>query len=319
MAPAGIIHFVTVCAGNFAPQLFALHMSISRHITDFKLHVICVDDQIRHILEHFKLKNIIIHSEMDYMDTELEDLKEQRTFGEFCWTITPTSILTVFKSDCSINKVTYVDADCYLMSQPYKLFEFFDNSGKSVLISPHYFDATEDQSHVAGKYCVQWVSVSRAGLHVIEEWDKKCREWCYNRFEDGKFGDQKYLDYWLKDHSSYVIEVDNPTYMVAPWNINVYAYSNAIMYHFHGVRIIKKNKFYLGSYVIPYEVKQNLYYDYLVELKGFMEQLTTAGFELQPQIEIHIYKLFFDKIYTLIRRAFRYIRVRLSLDVMKIH
>lgn len=37
---------------------------------------------------------------------------------------------------------------------------------------------------------------NQQGRKVLTWWRKACLEWCYNRFEDGRFGDQKYLDDW---------------------------------------------------------------------------------------------------------------------------
>ena len=86
-------------------------------------------------------------------------------------------------------------------------------------------------------------------------WREACLDWCYNRLEDGKFGDQKYLDSW-QDNFRGVMEVKNIASILAPWNIQKYKLinmsplqisdidlrevANVVLYHFHSLHFIKE-------------------------------------------------------------------------------
>ena len=92
-----------------------------------------------------------------------------------------------------------MDADLYFYQDPQILIDEIPKN-KSVLITQHNYYPKYDQSKTSGIYCVQFMYFKNdnEGMKVLKWWRDKCIEWCYNRFEDGKFGDQKYLDDWFK-------------------------------------------------------------------------------------------------------------------------
>ena len=82
--------------------------------------------------------------------------------------------------------------------------------------------------------------------------------WCYNRFEDGKFGDQKYLDDLGARFSNKVHVLKNKELILAPWNATRFPYGNYVIWHFQGLRLIKKRstwKVFFGFYKLPTPTK----------------------------------------------------------------
>ncbi|MGO8624669.1 hypothetical protein ACC817_36030, partial [Rhizobium ruizarguesonis] len=75
----------------------------------------------------------------------------------------------------------------------------FDEIGNSsIAIIAHRFAPRLQNREVNGRLCVEWVSFRRdeEGMRCLARWREQCIEWCDYRLEDGKMGDQKYLDEW---------------------------------------------------------------------------------------------------------------------------
>ena len=113
---------------------------------------------------------------------------------------------------------------CIFFASPQILLDEMDES-ESVLITPHRYTPQYDQSEKTGIYCVQFVYFrnNQQGRKVLTWWRKACLEWCYNRFEDGRFGDQKYLDDWPERFEG-VHVLQHLGGGVAPWNMQQYRF-----------------------------------------------------------------------------------------------
>jgi hypothetical protein len=85
--------------------------------------------------------------------------------------------------------------------------------------------------------------------------------------EDGKFGDQKYLDDWTTRFSG-VHVLQNLGGGVAPWNVQQYDLSelDLVFYHFHGVKIFKNDQLDFASYELPKLVVERIYSPYIKHL-----------------------------------------------------
>src|SRR5690606_1115849 len=111
-----------------------------------------------------------------------------------------------------------------------------------------------DQTLASGRFCVQFMTFrnTAAGLSVLRWWQDRCLEWCCNRIEDGKFGDQKYLDDWPSRFADQVHVLQQVEKTLAPWNLSRFckpgvAVANPVLYHFHGLRIVREDKVVLFS------------------------------------------------------------------------
>lgn len=264
-------HYVTLFDSLFLPQGLALHMSMERHVKNYQLWILCVDDEVFAVLTKLSLSNVRLLQLSKLETEELLKVKVDRTNGEYCWTLTPFAPRFVFEADATVERVTYLDADLWFRKDPLPIFIELDSSKKDVLITDHAYAAKYDHSTTSGQYCVQFMTFSRLGGEVVRKWwEGKCLDWCYARHENGKFGDQKYLDDWPERFAEKVHTLVDKELVMAPWSAQRYPYGRSCVWHFHNVRIRTDGKDLLmsyGEYRLPYVVKQFVYKTYFHDLK----------------------------------------------------
>jgi len=280
-------NYVTLFDSLYLPQGIALHRSMERHVKSFSLWILCMDEQTYAILKDLRLSNVKLLYISDVETEELLSVKSYRTKGEYCWTLSPFAPKFVFDADEAVDRVTYLDADLWFRKDPEEVFNELDNSGKGVLITDHNYAPEYDQSFFSGRYCVQFMTFTRVGgEHVRQWWQERCIEWCYARFESGKFGDQKYLDDWETRFGKYVHSLRNKELILAPWNATRFPYGNSVVWHFQGLRVIRKRssyKAYLGFYNLPDTTRKYIYQEYLKDLGYSIGLLTRVHHRVRTQ------------------------------------
>lgn len=308
-------HYVTLFDSLFLPQGLALHMSMERHIKNYSLWILCVDDQTYGILTKLSLPNVQLLQLSKLETTELLSVKPTRSKGEYCWTLTPFAPRFVFEADSSVRRVTYIDADLWFRKSPAPIFREFDASGKQVLITDHAYAPEYDQSAASGQYCVQFMNFSREGGELVRKWwEDRCVEWCYARIEDGKFGDQKYLDDWPDRYNNLVHVLNDKELALAPWNAQRFPYGRSIFYHFHGLRIVNDKTINVGVYRFPKTLIQEVYRPYLIDLKAATQILEGINFKCMSQsIKPSILTL----LYRLLRSYYLLLRSNLQLGTIR--
>lgn len=283
-------HYVTLFDSLYLPQGLALHISMERHVGDYTLWILCMDDEVYEILGSWALPNVRLLQLSRLETDELKRVKADRTTGEYCWTLTPFTPRFVFDADHTVQRVTYLDADLWFRKSPWPIFREFESSGKEVLITDHAYAPEYDQSAKSGQYCVQFMTFTRQGGEVVRKWwEERCIEWCYNRSEDGKLGDQKYLDDWTERFSNEVHVLENKEMALAPWNATRFPYGNAVFWHFHQLRISKRRNYlllYLGDYPLPKTTCLNVYAPYMDDLRSAISRLKENGYDVKSQISI---------------------------------
>ncbi len=279
-------HYVTLFDSLFLPQGLALHMSMERHVTNYTLWILCMDDTAYEVLTRLHLANVRL-LQMSKLETDkLLGVKQTRSKGEYCWTVTPFAPRFVFEADAQLARVTYLDADLWFRKHPAPIYREFEASGKHVLITDHAYAPEYDQSATFGQYCVQFMIFSRKDGEIVRQWwEDRCIEWCYARAEDGKFGDQKYLDDWPSRFDKQVHVLENRDVLLAPWNVKRFPYGPAICYHFHGLRV-SDNKIVISDYYpLPQRVVSNIYEPYVSDLVNAIHQLTSVGYAHKNQLK----------------------------------
>jgi hypothetical protein len=107
-------------------------------------------------------------------------------------------------------------------------------------------------TRVTGIYNVGWVSFrnDETGRSALEWWRERCLEWCFDRIEPDRFGDQKYLDDWPERFDGVRVSAIDAAGL-APWNEKRYRLSMGdrdcvhvdgaplIFYHHAGLRVYR--------------------------------------------------------------------------------
>ncbi|QKM64055.1 glycosyl transferase [Polynucleobacter tropicus] len=298
-----IEQFVTLFDSAFAPQGLALYKSLCRHVDRFNLWIICLDDEVYFSLVKLGLPFITLLRLSDLETAELRGVKKNRSKAEYCWTLTPFAANFVFDLDGSVDRVTYLDADLWFLRDPREIFDEFESSCKKVLITKHAFHPLSDTSAERGKFCVQFIIFSRSSVESVQKWwQHKCLEWCFARLEDGKFGDQKYLDLWPTLFGDQVHVLKNESAALGPWNALRFPWSDGIFYHFHSLRILRKNWVILSNngYFLPNPLIESVYKPYLSDLALAQAELKKIGGSQKKQ-----FLLFSFDTFKLILRGFR--------------
>lgn len=288
-------NFCTLFDINYIHRGLALHNSLKKHCPQFHLWILCMDEDVFSVLEKLNLDSVTLIKLKDFEDEDLLKVKNERTKGEYCWTCASNFIWFLLHEHHEIEAVTYLDADLYFFNDPKILIEELGDD--DVLITEHRYTKKYDQTKTSGKYCVQFMTFknNEQGMHILEWWRQQCIQWCFARFEDGKFGDQKYLDDWMERFEG-VHVLQNIGGGVAPWNVQQYEISKdgddifvseknnklrLVFYHFHSLKFIEGRRLYLGIYELPISSKKLLYTIYLSELFLVEKELFKKGFKLR--------------------------------------
>jgi hypothetical protein len=276
-----------------------MYDSLKKHCRDFHLFIFAFDDKAYNILKELNLENATVISLAEFENEDLLLIKPSRSKGEYCWTSTPY-ILQYSIEKFNLPQCTYIDADLCFYSDPGVLLE---EMGKdSILITEHRYSPAYDQSKTHGIYCVQFLSIKNDdnGKAALYWWRDRCFEWCFNRLEDGKFGDQKYLDDWTTRFKG-VHVLKHIGGGVAPWNIQQYNLTRdtenrwwitenstrekdrLIFYHFHYVKFLSGGRVDISDYYFNDVNIFSLYAEYLTGITAANKSL--QEFKLKPPIQ----------------------------------
>ena len=290
-----MLHFCTLFDSNYLMRALAMYESLKANLDEFHLYMYPFDCLSHDILRKLDLPCVTVVDRGQFEDDELLEAKRNRSAVEYFWTCTPSiikhSILCYGLDSC-----IYLDADLRFYGDPTVLLG--ESPRASVLITPHRYTPKYDQSATSGKYCVQFMFFKndQDALDILAWWRDRCNEWCYNRFEDGKFGDQKYLDSWPESFNG-VHVLEHLGGGVAPWNVQQYSLEqnngeifgvdnltgntfDLIFYHFHSLKILLGSKVDCGNFRLSESIIDLLYIPYAKRLVEIAGELSSLGYDV---------------------------------------
>lgn len=290
-------NFCTLFDSNYLSRGIALYRSLEKHCENFHLYIFAFDSRTFQILKKMSLEKATVISLSEFEDEELLKVKPTRSVAEYCWTSTSSTILYVLEN-FNVDNCTYVDADVFFYSSPKPIFDELGN--KSILITEHRYSPQYNKELKAGKYCVQFVTFRKDenGMKALKWWRDRCLEWCYARYEDGKFGDQLYLDDWTERFEG-VHVLQHLGGGLAAWNVQQYNFKvmndkiigieklsskefEVIFYHFHYLKFFKDGKIELGRRTLSKNVLNIFYKNYIKLLDEIKNDLLRNDSSFDP-------------------------------------
>jgi hypothetical protein len=273
-------HFCALLTNDFLPHMVTLHRSLVRHASPFHLWILCMDEAVHQNFLRLALPDVTLIPLRELETPRLCAAKPGRTASEYCWTCTPVIIQAVLERDPTIGRVTYLDGDLFFFDRPALLLDELNAASKHVQITEQAWEPGRDYGALYGRFCVQFVTFTQApqAADVLMWWRERCLEWCYNRFEEGKFADQKYLDSWPEHFGDAVHIVQQVHRTLAPWNIRYYSRltngrPQPVFYHFAGLRLVHPGLVRLYSLNPVGRSGQDLYGAYLFDLEETLAML----------------------------------------------
>ena len=266
-------HFVTLFNYNFLPQGLAMINSLKDN-TKCIVWIICLDEKVYEFLKKKDLNYAKLVKLEELENSMKEDYRKSRSFIEYCWMLTPFSIKYVLRHDPSIEELTYVDADVFFYKKINPIFDEFKKSNKDIFITEHGYHEKHDKSETSGRFCVQFLTFKNNNIGEIirEEWEKKCIESTTIDHSKNIVGDQKYFDELYNRYSNNFCISKNLSFFQAPWTLDRFKPEDAILYHFHSLRILKdKIRLYAG-YNHNENIITKIYFPYIKILKEILEE-----------------------------------------------
>ncbi|MGZ3882632.1 MAG: hypothetical protein ACXVPQ_01450 [Bacteroidia bacterium] len=278
-----------------------MYRSLLKLKVPFTLYYYCYDRQTFDVLTSLKKANPdyqnIIPVDIETVERErLNKIRTTRTQQEFFFTLTPFIIHHAIKT-FKLDICTYIDADICFFKDPKIVFDEMKNH--SVLITKHNYSKENEYLLYAGIYCVQFnpFKSDNEGMRVLEWWKDRCEEWCYLRQEDGKWGDQGYLNNWPAMFESVVVS-NQPGAGLAPWNIRNFKMEDEeklffsdnsskvrfdlIFYHFQSVKRYFSFIYFIGNGNFTRQEVETLYKPYLRQLARVTKEIKKINPALNP-------------------------------------
>tara|TARA_B110000503_G_C7121372_1_gene402671 strand:- start:10 stop:951 length:942 start_codon:yes stop_codon:yes gene_type:complete len=233
------INFTTYFDKNYESKFYCLFQSLKKQVSNFHIYAFVVNSVNKKNYNQADLENItfIYLNKLETRYPQLYYAKKNRTNIEYLFTLTPFTCKYLF-DELKIKDVSYLDSDLYFFNNPNNLYNFIFKEKSEIFITKHENNKIEDKY---GAYNVGWIMFKNSVVsrQCLSDWGDDCINWCFDKVEEGKYADQKYLDKWPTKYNK-VSVINNFLINVGPWNCSKLNENNSnqlIAFHFHNIYI----------------------------------------------------------------------------------
>src|SRR5574341_530583 len=244
-------YFCTFFDHRYLDRGLALAPPLQCHDEPYHLWILCVDQKAVDNLSLRGMKDVtlVTMADLDAFDGTLHEVKKNRSPLEFYFTCKSFLCLYIFANYPAVNLLTYLDADLFFFGRPSIVEE--EMIGSSIGLTGHRFPAFLKKLEQFGMFNAGFVSFRRddEGLACLTWWRDRCTEWCHDYVDNGRYADQRYLDY-IPGNFSRTKVINHKGINLAPWNIAQYLTTWSglaviiddeplVLFHFHGLKRTK--------------------------------------------------------------------------------
>jgi len=270
-------NYATLFDRNYLAKGLCLFASLMKHITEQSmLYILAMDVETVEILKKLEklgwMKGCVITDLRDFENEDIIKAKGNRDWREFCWTMA-SQYCDGLMNENGLTNITYLDADLFFFNDPKIAHD--ELVGGSIGITAHRLLPEKKFLEQNGLFNVGWVTFKRnvTGQECLQRWAEDCLEWCYYKQEDGKFGDQKYLDAWPSRYRCCCKVLENYGVNAGPWNISQWPVRKEdgilkagayplVCYHFHEFQKKPDGSFYYTGWPLQTEAIELIYLEY---------------------------------------------------------
>jgi hypothetical protein len=270
-------YYCTVLSKGYIHKGLILYNSLKKHDQDFKFFFVCMDDEVKSLLERMALDRVILITmrQIEAKDQELAAIKATRNDKEYIWSSKGSVFLYLFNNYPMLKHIVWLDGDTEFYSDPEPIFNELRKC--SILLTKERFvEANRGLNDIYGIFNtgLMGFNKNRNAINCIMWFRKKCIEWCYDRVEQGKWSDQMYVNNWPVMFND-VRVMEDIGINVTAWNIqgasvnkldtDIYIDGKKLVfYHYSGLKFMNYNEFDLCSYIdLPKDVKELIYKPYI--------------------------------------------------------
>lgn len=243
------INIATILDKNYIVRTLAFYEALIKFGEEYTFWLLCLDNETKEIINRLDLKNIIAMKVDEINDQELLSSRTNRNIAEFAFTSKSAWINYIFNHTKKGDNLIYADNDVIYFSTPNNVLDRMRKNGYSIGITAHRFAKKQEQlNEKIGKYNAGLIYfiVDDNSRECVREWRKQCIDWCYLKHEEGKFGDQLYMNKWPEKYKA-VYEIPDKGVNVGSWNLHNYKITKKdniffvdddllVCYHFHRIR-----------------------------------------------------------------------------------
>jgi hypothetical protein len=251
---------------------------------DLPYSVLSLDDGVQQLEAHFSNLRIVPYLEFLRENASIAEATKDRSYAERIFSLAPTFLLDHAGTVREGEWLVYCDSDLYFFVS---LQSYLDQHAEAnVVLAPHrhhWWNVGRLAKY--GEFNVGLVAFrnNEQGLKALRYWANSCLEWCYDRAENGKYADQKYLEHFSSISDGVLVEKSVGANL-APWNSllkrvftdyrgEVYVNQDRLVYfHAQGLKL-KRGRWILGhlnylSFAGP-RLKRLVYRRYLDRIESW--------------------------------------------------